>query len=274
MRRRKAAQSIRKRLRMANTAGSGILMLRPGPLAAINATAMTNPFSPVPFGRQYRPGFTVLPRHRHSAAYAALVTKGAYEEAGDAGRFCVRAGDVLLHGPFEAHSNRYGNHGAEVASFELPQAAQPLQACMRVADPDVIVRLAERDVLEATAQLLASLSAVRPRLGDWPEELALAIHHEPALSLGEWARARGLAAATVSRGFRQVFGVSPHAFRAQMKGRLAWRALLQGREPLATVAMDAGFSDQAHMTRTVQAVTGLTPGAWRRTGRTDSNSCC
>jgi len=236
---------------------------------------MTNRvFSPVPFGRQYREGLTVLPRHRHGAAYAALVTRGTYEEAGDAGRFCVRAGDVLLHTAFEAHVNRYGTHGAEVASFELPEGEEPVQAWMRLADPDAVLRLAERDVIAATALLLASLGAVRPRPGDWPEELALAIRHDPCLPLGEWARARGLAPATVSRGFKQVFGVSPHAFRAQMKGRLAWRALLQGREPLATVAMDAGFSDQAHMTRTVQAVTGLTPGAWRRTGRTDSNSCC
>ncbi|HEV2268101.1 MAG TPA: AraC family transcriptional regulator [Steroidobacteraceae bacterium] len=235
---------------------------------------MTNPFSPVPFGRQYRPGLTVLPRHRHGAAYAALVTKGAYEEAGDAGRFCVGAGDVLLHAEFEAHINRYGNQGAEVASFKLPQGAQPVQAWMRVADPDAIIRLAERNVTAATALLLASLAAVRCRHSDWPEDLALALRRDPALSLGEWARERGLAAATVSRGFKHVFGVSPHAYRAQMKARLAWRALVQGRAPLATVAMEAGFSDQAHMTRTVHAVTGLTPGAWRKADRTDSNSCC
>lgn len=224
---------------------------------------MTNSFSPVPFGRQYRPRFTVLPRHRHGAAYAALVTQGAYEEAGDTGRFCVRAGDVLLHAAFEAHINRYGNHGAEVASFELPEGAQPPHAWMRVADPDAIIRLAERNVTEATALLLASLAAVRCRLSDWPEDLALALRRDPALSLGDWARERGLASATVSRGFKQVFGVSPHAYRAQLKGRLAWRALVQGRAPLAAVALEAGFSDQAHMTRTVQAVTGRTPGVWR-----------
>lgn len=236
----------------------------------MNSNSMTNPFSPVPFGRQYRPGFTVLPRHRHSAAYAALVTKGAYEEAGDSGRFSVRAGDVLMHAAFEAHINRYGSHGAEVASFALPERAQPVQAWMRVADPDAIIRLAERSVIEATALLLASLGAVRCRLGDWPEDLALALRRDPALSLGGWARERGLAAATVSRGFRQVFGVSPHAYRAQLKARLAWRALVQGREPLAAVAMEAGFSDQAHMTRTVQDVTGLTPGGWRRMDRTET----
>ena len=234
---------------------------------------MTNHFSPVPFGRQYRGGLTVLPRHRHGAGYAALVTKGAYEEAGDAGRFRVGAGDVLLHAAFEAHVNRYGGLGAEVASFELPEGTQPEQAWMRAADPDAVLRLAERDVRAATALLLGSLHTVRTRPGDWPEELALAIRHEPALSLSEWARGRNLAPATVSRGFKQVFGVSPHAYRAQVKGRLAWRALVHGREPLATVAMAVGFSDQAHMTRTVQAVTGLTPGAWRRAGGKDSNSC-
>lgn len=149
-----------------------------------------------------------------------------------------------------------------------------MQAWMRIADPDAVLRLLERDVVEATALLLSPLRAVRPRLGDWPEDLALALRREPALSLCDWARARGLAPATVSRGFKQVFGVSPHAYRAQMKGIRAWRAIVHGREPLATVATDAGFSDQAHMTRTVQAVTGLTPGAWRRAGQMDSSPCC
>jgi AraC-like DNA-binding protein len=225
---------------------------------------MTNRFASVHFGRQYRGGFTVLPRHRHSAAYAALVTRGAYEEAGDAGRFCVREGDVLLHAAFEAHVNRYGKHGAEVACLVLPEGVEPAHAWMRVADPDAVLRLAEHDVVAATALLLSSLHSARPRIADWPEDLALAIRDDPALSLGEWARERGLAVATVSRGFKQVFGVSAHAYRAQMKGRLAWRALTLGRDPLATVAVDAGFSDQAHMTRTVLAVTGLTPGAWRK----------
>jgi hypothetical protein len=55
------------------------------------------------FGRQYRTGRTVLPRHRHESGYLALVLSGGYEEAGDRGRFHVHAGNVVLHGAFEAH---------------------------------------------------------------------------------------------------------------------------------------------------------------------------
>ena len=56
----------------------------------------------------------VLPRHRHDAPYAAVVLEGGYEEAGDGGRFRVRAGDVLIHGAFSAHLDR-----ADRKAFEL-----------------------------------------------------------------------------------------------------------------------------------------------------------
>lgn len=73
----------------------------------------------------------------------------------------------------------------------------------------------------------------------------------------------GLADATISRGFRMVFGLSPSTYRVQAKGRLAWRKIVGGCESLASVALDSGFCDQAHMTRTLGAVTGETPNYWR-----------
>ena len=65
-------------------------------------------FDPVFYGRQRRRGLTVLSRHRHEASYAALVISGGYEEAGDRGRQRARAGDVVIHGAFEAHLFQHG----------------------------------------------------------------------------------------------------------------------------------------------------------------------
>ncbi|MDC0716159.1 helix-turn-helix domain-containing protein [Nannocystis bainbridge] len=44
------------------------------------------------------------------------------------------------------------------------------------------------------------------------------------------------------------------------------RRVVEGDEPLATIAATAGFADQAHMTRDIRALTGRTPGEWRRVG--------
>ena len=67
----------------------------------------------------------------------------------------------------------------------------------------------------------------------------------------------------ISRGFEQVFGVSPSAFRARARARLAWSAIRDGDEPLAQLAVRLGFADQSHKTRGVKAATGLTPQQWR-----------
>jgi AraC-like DNA-binding protein len=42
----------------------------------------------------------------------------------------------------------------------------------------------------------------------------------------------------------------------------------QSGATLADIAADVGFADQAHMTRVVRQLTGLTPQRFRQSGRT------
>jgi AraC-like DNA-binding protein len=219
--------------------------------------------NPVFYGRQFRVGLTVLPRHRHRGSYLALVLSGGYEEAGDRGCYRVRAGHLVMHGAFEAHQNRYHADGSEVLNLALPTWMEPSMVLMQAPDPDAAVHLAELDPKEAVAFLLETAKPLPSRATDWPDELARALALDPHLRLQDWARTHRLADATVSRGFRQVFGITPSSYRAQIRGRLAWQRATAGCEKLSSVAACSGFFDQAHMTRTVRAITGKTPGAWR-----------
>ena len=224
--------------------------------------------SPVFFNRQFRRGHTLLGRHRHAESYIALVLSGGYEEAGDRGRVHVRAGDLVMHGAYEAHLNRYDPDGAEVLNLALPWWFEPGTAVTRVTDPDAVVRVAERDPQEAATMALSLMEPVRPdgmiRAVDWPYELATALQSEPNMRLGDWGRQHCLAGETISRGFRKVFGVSPSAYRAQHRARRAWRMIVREHNSLCEIATQAGFCDQAHMTRDVRAITGKAPGEWRR----------
>jgi AraC-like DNA-binding protein len=144
---------------------------------------------------------------------------------------------------------------------------EPQSALMRVDDPDLATRLAERDPREAVSYLMSAMFPRIKGLIDWPDELAMDLASDPSLQLRDWAFARGLAKETISRRFRQVYGVSPSAYRAQIRARSAWRQILEDTGALSQVALETGFSDQAHMTRMVQLLTGRTPGAWRKPGR-------
>ena len=214
-------------------------------------------------GRMRHPPRQELPRHPHDHGFAALVLSGGYVEAGDTGRHWMEAGDVLLHQAWESHLDRFDGRGAEVLVLDIDDAeAAPLVG--RVADPDAVARLAERDRAEAAHLLLSTLTPRAAACADWPDLLAHALRADPALPLTPWARARGLHLGSLSRGFRQVFGVAPVAYRLIQRTRRAMDAVRNTAEPLSLVAVDSGFADQAHMSRAIRSLANTTPRALRR----------
>lgn len=203
-----------------------------------------------------------LPRHRHVAGYMTLVVAGGYDEAGDVGRFRVQAGDLLVHRPFEAHRNAFGRRSAQVVNLILIDTPG-LGAMNRLADPDSVAQLAERDPLAAARAAVAGAQPV-PAEADWPDQLATALRIRSDLfRIGAWADEHGLSAAAVSRGFQRVYGTTPERYRAEARARRAWSRIVGSAEPLAAIACETGFADQPHMTRCVHAVTGRAPARWR-----------
>ena len=206
-----------------------------------------------------------LLRHRHDEAFAAVVLSGGYVEAGDTGRHRTEPGDVLLHRACEHHLDRFDRRGAEVLVLPLGLDWDgPIHG--RLVDPDAIARLAETDPDLAVNALLARLSPKPAPASDWPDLLARTLRADPSLSLADWARASGLHLGSLSRGFRQVFGVTPAAYRLTQRAHRAIDALLRTPASLSVIAQDCGFADQAHMSRAVHRAAGASPAALRRRG--------
>lgn len=63
------------------------------------------------------------------------------------------------------------------------------------------------------------------------------------------------------RAFSREYGIPPHRYLTGRRVDLARRLLLAGHRP-AQVAADAGFYDQAHLTRHFRRVLGVTPAAF------------
>lgn len=202
-----------------------------------------------------------LPRHRHTFGYMCVVLDGHFLEAGDAGRFQAGPGDAFVHRPFEAHADHFNGPGASLLNLPLP--SRVAEGRYRLRDLDAVVRLARRDPAAAAG---AAAQDWMPAEGeaDWPDLLAGALRGGQRISLRQWAAAHGLAAETLSRGFRKAYGTTPARFAAEMRARRAWDALGDTHDSMAALALDTGFADQAHMSRAVRALTGRSPAAWRR----------
>lgn len=81
-------------------------------------------------------------------------------------------------------------------------------------------------------------------------------------SMDELERIAGMDRWTLARQFRAVFGASPRRFRTLRQLERVRGALQQGKT-LTDAALEAGFSDQSHMTRQFKLAYGMTPRKWQ-----------
>jgi AraC-like DNA-binding protein len=90
-----------------------------------------------------------------------------------------------------------------------------------------------------------------------------ALDADPPSTLTALARQNGVSTYRLSRAFRRVTGLSVTSYRGQLRVRNALARLAAGDGDLAGIAADVGFADQAHLTRTLRAYAGTTPGILR-----------
>jgi AraC-like DNA-binding protein len=203
-----------------------------------------------------------MPRHHHSKGYATVVLSGAINEVSFAGRMRAGPGGVLLHGAFDCHLDRAsGGHSLQI--LRLPWRDDELEGQFQVRDADALARLSECDPELAAACLREQLHAGRAPERDWVDDLARALVGDGDFLLQDWAEQHGLRPHTVSRVFGHEFGVSPKRFRLESRTRLAWRAVVGSTRPLTEIAFRAGFSDLAHLSRSIRTFTGRAPQDWR-----------
>lgn len=82
--------------------------------------------------------------------------------------------------------------------------------------------------------------------------------------LSELAALAGLSPSQFGRAFKTSTGRAPHSWLLDARIDRATELLLDQRNSLAQISLQAGFSEQSHFTRSFRAATGLSPNAWRR----------
>jgi len=78
--------------------------------------------------------------------------------------------------------------------------------------------------------------------------------------LAEWAH---LSPSQLTRQFRQLFGVTPHDYLTHVRVNAAARLLRETEQKTTEIALQCGFFDHSHFSRTFKKLMGATPRAYR-----------
>jgi AraC family transcriptional regulator len=81
------------------------------------------------------------------------------------------------------------------------------------------------------------------------------------------ARRCNLSLSQFGRTFKKTTGITPHRWLVKLRLERAQDLLLWSTRSLAEIALDCGFSEQSHFTRTFTRLVGTSPGEWRRQRR-------
>lgn len=237
-------------------------------------------------GPAYRP-------HRHDS-YAFCVTTSGVQAFGyrGASETSVPGQVVVLH-PDELHDGSaatadgfgyrivYVDPALIFAAVQalrgtgaLPFARQPvlasptLSAAIHIAFAGVNEPLARDSLVQ---QLAEGLLAAAPGYSHVPVHLDLgalervrqflSAEHARVVHSRELEALSGLSRYELARQFRRRYGTSPYRFLLMRRLDAARQRIAAGT-PLVEVALDAGFADQAHLTRMFRAAFGLTPARY------------
>jgi AraC-like DNA-binding protein len=84
--------------------------------------------------------------------------------------------------------------------------------------------------------------------------------------MADAAAVAGASPTQLARAFVSTFGITPHAYVLTRRLDIARDRILNG-EPLASVATELGFFDQAHLTHRFKRFLGVPPGRFGRLSR-------
>ena len=133
------------------------------------------------------------------------------------------------------------------------------------------------DAFEAETKLAFVAERIRRILGgllpdvrvERPDRMAEALrahldaHAFEPITLAAAAERIGVGTTQLARAFAESFGIPPHRYLVGRRLDAARDRILRG-QPLADVAAEVGFVDQAHLTRRFKQFLGTTPGRFAR----------
>ena len=151
-------------------------------------------------------------------------------------------------------------------------AAKPLDAARSSLSLDP--RAAARYICAATALLRAetlisdvSAPKISGSLARWQLVKALELfetNFDRPIRLGDVADAVRMSKSHFCRAFSGSVGEPPARYLRRYRVNRAHEMMVSTSKSLSEIALDCGFADQAHFSKTFSRMVGVSPAAWRR----------
>jgi AraC family transcriptional regulator len=231
-----------------------------------------------------------LTRHYHERANIAFVLSGSFSEVVGKQTFDCMSQSLIIKPAGEAHANHYGRVGMRGFLIELkPKTLASLNSVgttlcnvnhvrsltssllatriyRELHMMDVASRLALEGLsLELIAELSRSVQVRERRPPQWLERAREVLHENwgDTVSLNQVACCVDVHPVHLAREFRRFYGCTLGEYVRRLRIQFACRQLSTSDVPLVVIALNAGFSHQAHFSRLFKRYTGMTPSAYR-----------
>lgn len=220
----------------------------------------------------YGPGYR-MQDHAHNKTQFSFILSGHLTEDSSKGRYTLPSGSLLVKPSGFEHANTVGTNGCLVLGLNYQDTHPDWDYALQVdgTSSEVGRRYwhAVREFafgLGQQSELLFQLSALAgiaaPKAESCPQFSVTATNARES-SRAQAARA-GVHPVHFARLFRKKNGQSPRTFKKSEQAAAALQDVLFGQQRLADIAYLHDFADQAHMSRTIKAVTGFTPRGLRQ----------
>lgn len=213
----------------------------------------------------------VTPLHVHERPFVCLVLAGLSVQRAGARELTRERGRAYFYPAGEMQSERFGATGGRILAFELPDAARLPDVSLELSGPAALFarRCAAGDDDLSLDEAAASLTGALSREGEdglrWMSDARdfMHAHFAEKLSLRRIAEAAGVHPVHLCRAFPHRYGTTVGEYLRALRVDEAARRLAATEQPIAEVALEAGFDSQSHLTRHFRARLGVTPAAFR-----------
>jgi AraC-like DNA-binding protein/quercetin dioxygenase-like cupin family protein len=239
----------------------------------------------IDYSPEYRRGM-----HSHDTTGITLVLHGDFRETACGQEETASALSVVVKPAGTVHADEVGPRGARTVAVEIPDEAALLEEPVDLgrwrwlhAGPGVRPLLAlgralldpaagpdpEEAVLELLGEVVDAPGPPEGTVPAWIRRAREAIDDMATqrLRVQTLAESLGVHPVSLTRAFRRAYGVPVTTYRRRVRLHRAAGRVAGSDRDLCTIALDAGYADQAHMCRELRAATGLSPSLLRRVAR-------